>query len=76
MRAFYYGVAYLKLARVSRCSGEITAKPVKSAATIVERQPYFGSARGPSCGMSQVDGWLNRIKDIARDYAQMPNTHF
>mgnify|MGYP001346776705 FL=1 len=56
MRAFYYGVAYLKLARVSRCSGEITAKPVKSAATIVERQPYFGSARGLSCGVSNVDG--------------------
>ena len=55
MRAFYYGVAYLKLVRVNRYSGEITAKPVKSAATIVERQPYFGSARGLSCGTSDVD---------------------
>ena len=55
MKAFYYGVANLKLVRVSRCSGEITAKPVKSAATIVERQPSFGSARGLSCGTSDVD---------------------
>jgi len=43
-----------------------TAKPVKSTTTRVERPPYFGSARGLSCGKRARRRFGLRIKDKAK----------